>query len=104
MKLQSSRQDYSDAKWVGDWIQHFDGRDGQGEATAQAVLQYSKGADTAELSISASRVTSVGRINFPVNLVGENRTLEVQGKPVASKVLSAADKPVLMTGCQGGKK
>ena len=104
LKLETSRRDYSDAKWVGDWIQHFDGRDGQGEATAQVILQYPKGAETAELAISASRVTSVGRINFPVTLAGEKRTLEIEGKPLAPKVLFSAGHPVSLTGCHNEKK
>lgn len=104
LKLQSSRRDYSDAKWVGDWIQRFDGRDGTGEATAQAILKYTKGRDTADLLILASRVTSVGRINFPVSLVGETRTLEVQGKPVAPRVLFTGGKTALMTGCKDAGK
>jgi hypothetical protein len=79
LRLRSSRTDYSRAEWVGDWIYRYSGREGRGEGVSQGILNYHSGEDRATLAISASRVSSTGRMNFPAALSGEKRTVTIDG-------------------------
>lgn len=79
LKLRSSRTDYSRAEWVGEWIYRYSGREGRGEGVSQGILNYHSGEDQATLTISPSRVSSTGRMNFPTALSGEKRTVTIDG-------------------------
>ena len=98
LTLETNRRDLQEARWRGDWIYRFKGRDGTGEGIAQAILTHTKGSDTADLVISASRISSVGRINFPVPLTGARQTLEVAGESMNPKAILSGQ-PVSLTGC-----
>lgn len=99
LRLESSRTDLSFARWAGEFIYRFTGRDGQGQGVSQGILTYRKGQDQASLVITASRVTSTGRMNFPNAFSGENRTLGVRGNPVNARLAFFEDL-VPMTGCR----
>lgn len=87
LRLESSRTDLSQAKWVGDWVFRYTGRDGKGEGVSQAVLTYHRGEDLASLVISTSRVSSTGRMNFPNSFSGEKRTMDTKGTPLHPQVV-----------------
>ncbi len=80
LTLRSSRTDLTQAEWSGDWIFRFTGREGRGEGVSQGILKYHSGQDQATLAISASRVSSVGRMNFPVSLSGDKRSITIDGQ------------------------
>ncbi len=101
--LQTNARDYNEASWTGEWTYHFTGRKGKGEGRSTAVLKYKRGSETADLVISASRLSSVGRINFPVTLEGEPRTLNVEANGIFPKAYFSADQEVPMAGCQESK-
>jgi hypothetical protein len=102
LRLRSSRQDMSEAQWAGRWIYRIEGREGRAEGVSQATLRYRKGEETADLVISASRVSSVGRINFPLSLSGDHRTLEVEGGDFYPSVTFSEDTSLDLLGCRGG--
>lgn len=103
LRLESSRSDLSEARWSGDWIYRYEGREGRGEGVSQGILIYRKGEDAASLSISASRVSSTGRMNFPNPLSGEKRTLETEGSPLDLS-LNFFEESVPVTGCRTREK
>lgn len=98
LNLETNRRDLSEARWRGDWIYRFKGRGGVGEGISQAILTYTRGSDTAGLVISASRLSSVGRINFPVSLAGDRRTIEIDGEPIYPKAILSGQ-AVSLNGC-----
>ena len=98
-RLETSRRDLNEARWSGTWTYRFKGREGSGEGVSQTHFQYKKGDETSELAISTSRLSSAGRMNFPISVSGEKRTMEIAGShlhPVA--VLSGI--PIALTGCR----
>lgn len=98
LRLESSRADLSAARWTGEFIYRFTGRDGQGQGVSQAILIFNKGEDRAKLNITTSRVSSTGRMNFPRSFSGEARTLEVEGNPINPSVRFFGES-VPLTGC-----
>ncbi len=104
LKLLTNRKNYQRAKWSGEWIYRFKGREGAGEGLSQATFEYLKGSDVAQLAISASRVSSAGRINFPMRLAGEKREVSMAGKPIVPEVnFPNATTPVVLVGCLQAK-
>lgn len=103
LRLQSDRRDKNHARWAGDWIYQFDGREGNAEGKSQAILTYDKGQETATLTITHARVVSEGRINFPLSPAGELRTLEVEGKNYVPEVLFNKEQMIAVTGCNKDK-
>ena len=104
LTLQSDRKNYSEANWTGEWIYRFKGREGSGEGVSQATLRYHKGEETASLVISASRVTSAGRMNFPVSLAGEDRTVTIEGNPIYPNAIFVGNVSLPLSGCRMEKK
>ena len=103
LRLDSNRADWAEARWSGEWFYRVSGREGRGEGVSQATLVYRKGEDFATLRISPSRVTSVGRMNFPNALSGEKRTLSVTENPI-NPSLDFFGQPLRMTGCRAEMK
>lgn len=101
LKLRSSRRNMTDAHWVGQWIYRFEGREGKAEGVSHANLRYRKGEDIADLVISASRVTSVGRINLPVSLSGDHRSIEMEGENFFPFANFGRDAVIALQGCRG---
>lgn len=99
LSLQTDAKNHSEARWAGDWLYQFKGKEGVGKGVSQAILTYRRGSETADLVITASKVTSAGRMNFPRSLAGEPRTLNVQGTPLLPSVVMAGKK-VLLNGCK----
>lgn len=99
LRLESNRNDLSEARWTGEWIYKFTGREGKGEGVSQATLIYHRGDESAVLAITPSRVTSTGRMNFPNALSGEKRTFAVEGS-ILSPVLDSLGQPIDVTGCK----
>lgn len=87
LKLESSRADLSEARWVGEWVYKYTGREGRGEGVSQAVLTYHKGEDAATMVISTGRISSTGRMNFPNSFAGEKRTIEISGPPLNPQIV-----------------
>ncbi len=102
LRLVTSRADWAEARWEGVWYYRYKGRDGTGLGTSQAALTYRKGEELAFLTITPSRMTSVGRMNFPNALSGENRTLEIGGE-VLSPLINDLGYRIELTGCQNEK-
>ena len=98
--LQTSGQDYSDARWVGEWIYKFKGKEGTGEGVSQATMTYHKGEKSAELVVSASHVSSAGRMNFPMALAGSKKDVTIEGEPMdpQASFFSKSDS-IPLTGC-----
>lgn len=82
LRLESSAADMSQARWAGEFLYKFTGREGQGLGTSRAVLVYHRGSEDANMKITPARMTSTGRMNFPHAVSGEDRTLEVIGNPM----------------------
>ncbi len=99
LKLQSNPKNLSEARWSGDWIYKFKGREGTGEGLSQAILTYKRGSETADLVITASKVTSAGRMNFPRSLAGEPRTVLLKGKPLLPAIVMSGQQMDL-NGCK----
>ena len=99
LRMASSPNNLSEAQWTGEWIYSFTGLEGKGLGVSQAVMNYRKGEDEAKMTISASRVTSSGRMNFPVALAGEQRTLQIVGDAI-SPWASLYDIEMPLTGCR----
>ena len=98
--LQTNRRDDKEALWAGEWIFRFKGREGTAEGVSPAKLRYRRGEETASLTIGTSRVTSVGRINMPIPLSGDFRTVEVQGNPIRPEAVFSEKQAVPLMGCR----
>jgi len=99
LKIKSTPRDYKRAEWVGEWIYRFIGREGEAEAVSRATLVIDKTGQPAELMISAGRVNSVGRINFPINVSGDFRYLEVGGHSIFPAAVMPGQKSIALAGC-----
>ena len=98
LRLKSSRSDMTQARWEGDWIYEYKGVDGTGKGASTAVFNFKRGSDIGDLRIANAKLSSVGRFNFPSNLSGANKTVEVGGSAVSpSAALSSS--AVAITGC-----
>ncbi|MBN1689306.1 MAG: hypothetical protein JW893_09405 [Candidatus Omnitrophica bacterium] len=100
LRLVSNRRDFVEAKWSGEWIYHFRGREGEGEGVSEAHFRYRKGEDFGSLVISASRVSSSGRINFPFSLAGDRRTIEVENVDIYPIAYFSEDGVYPLQGCR----
>lgn len=97
--LETVSDDYLSAKWSGPWNYRYTGRDGEGQGATRATLKYRRGDYSAELFIEGAKLSSAGRFNFPANLSGEKRVVEVTGtglKPQANFIGQAMP----LTGCR----
>jgi len=103
LKLRSSPRDYSQAKWEGEWIYRFEGREGKGLGKSNATLQYRKGKDMADLVISSAKLTSAGRINLPITPAGDHRFVAVEGSYAFPAALFSNQVVIQLTGCRENK-
>jgi hypothetical protein len=99
LKLESNRRDLHEARWKGNWIYRYKGREGTGEGVSPAVLKYRKGDETADLVIGTARLSSAGRFNFPANLSGDHRTPEIGGTALSPEALLPPE-TLPLTGCR----
>lgn len=100
LKLQTSPLDWSRARWAGDWVYRFKGREGEAKGVSRATLIYEKGDQPAELKISSARLSSSGRINFPVTLAGDLRSLEVEGYRIFPIAIMPGQRDFALAGCR----
>ncbi len=99
LNLASLSTDWNEAKWVGDWTYYFQGREGTAHAASQATLRYRREDDFADLVITNSKVDSVGRMNIPIQMSGDHRTLEVEGNRLDPLVNFSKTFKVPLTSC-----
>lgn len=101
--LETNPRDYSEARWNGDWIYRFEGKDGTAEGISHATLKYRRGDDKADLTISAARVSSVGWIKLPVSVSGSQHTAEIEGNPIQPRAVFSKENSVPLAGCRENK-
>lgn len=78
LTLQTPASDYASAEWRGSWIYTYKGRDGEGQGVSEAILKLQRGQYETEILITAARLSSSGRFNFPVNLSPVKRLVSVK--------------------------
>lgn len=100
LALASSSTDWNEAKWVGDWSYYFEGREGKARAVSQATLRYRREDDYADLVITNAKVDSSGRMNMPIPVAGDRRTLEVEGERLDPLAVFAGTFKIPLTGCK----
>jgi hypothetical protein len=100
LSLEGDRRDKVSAKWAGDWIYYFKGREGQGQGKSTALVTYVKGQETAEVKVAPGKVTSSGRMNFPMTLNGTMETVEMERKGILPRAFIAGREAVDLTGCK----
>lgn len=103
LRLKSSPRNLSEAIWEGKWIYRITGREGTAEGVSLAKLVYRKGEDIAQLTISTSRVNSAGRINLPIAMSGDRRTLDVDGNSLYPELIFSSALSVPLVGCNENK-
>lgn len=99
LTLQTPADEYVKAEWRGPWLYKYKGRDGEAQGTSEAVLKIRRGAYEGELVITASKLSSTGRFNFPANLSGEQRQVEIHGTGLQPEV-KISETVIPLTGCE----
>lgn len=104
LKRVSPGSDWNEAQWTGEWRYDFQGREGEARALSSATLRYRKGEDTADLVIRSAKVDSSGRMNMPVPVAGEHRTLEIDGEWLRPQAVFSAEVAIPLSGCREGDR
>jgi len=99
-KLMTNPNSYTEAKWVGEWIYEFEGREGTGKGLSQTTLKYRKGDLTADLVVSPARLTSTGRMNFPIQMSGDHRLIEIEGATYYPEAVFSEGETIPLAGCR----
>ena len=98
LTLQGGAGNYAAAEWHGPWIYRYKGRDGEGLGTSEAILKVQRGQYETELIITAARLSSTGRFNFPVTLNDVRRLVNIEPPRLFPKA-ELDDLEFSLTGC-----
>lgn len=98
LTLQTPASDFAAAEWRGSWIYTYKGRDGEGQGVSDAILKFQRGQYETEILITAARLSSSGRFNFPVTLSPVKRLVNIKLPHLLPRA-ELFEETFLLTGC-----
>lgn len=99
LTLRTPASDYAAAEWRGPWIYGYTGQEGTGQGDSEAILKVLRGQHETEILITAARLSSTGRFNFPVTLTNTKRLVTLT-TPLLLPKAEMYDETFALTGCE----